>query len=303
MIEQVATDWHIDPQITFKEWKEAGRKLALVDNTLQWHWGEWWNHGHKKWDREAEEFIKELPLKRATLHVYGSVCNAVKPLTRIKDLPFKHHQLIAPMHEDPKEQKMWLKRAKKNKWPVSQLREAIQEAYKEPDPPLPKGKFNVIYADPPWCYGDKRTGFGGAEDHYPSMTVDDLCAMDIPVDTDAVLFLWVTSPILGECWPIITAWGFQYKASFVWDKVRHVLGHYNSVRHEFLLICTRGSFLPKDKTLHDSVVSIERTKHSEKPDYFRKLIEKMYPDGKKLELFGRKQVKGWTVYGNEAGVV
>lgn len=306
MIESVATDWHIDPQITFDEWKQAGQKLALVDNTLQWHWGEWWNHGHKKWDRKAEEFIKTLPLKRSTLQVYGSVCNTVKPLTRVKDLPFKHHRLIAPI-EDPKEQKKWLKRALDNHWPASQLREAIKEAYKEDDPPLPEGKFNVIYADPPWKYGDTCETGGpqsqGAAQKYPVMTIEELCNMDIPVADRAVLFMWVTSPILSECWPIIEAWGFQYKSSFVWDKIKHNMGHYNSVRHELLLICTRGSFLPKDKTLHDSVVSIERTKHSEKPEEFRKIIEKMYGKASAkthLELFARKKIQGWTAYGNEA---
>lgn len=32
----------------------------------------------------------------------------------------------------------------------------------------PKGKYRVIYADPPWSYGDERSGgsYGGAVDHY-----------------------------------------------------------------------------------------------------------------------------------------
>ncbi len=78
----------IKKDATFDEWKDAGRKLASVDNALQWHWGEWWNYGHKKWDREAEEFIKTLPLKRKTLKEYGSVSNLVKPSIRMDGLPF-----------------------------------------------------------------------------------------------------------------------------------------------------------------------------------------------------------------------
>jgi N6-adenosine-specific RNA methylase IME4 len=170
-------------------------------------------------------------------------------------------------------------------------------------PPLPPGKFNVIYADPPWKYGDKLIeGYGAAEHHYPSMDINELCALAVKGITadNAVLFIWVTSPFLDACWPIIRAWGFEYKSSFVWDKVKHNYGHYNSVRHEMLLICTRGSYLPDSRTLHDSVVTKERSnRHSEKPEYFRKLISSMYPQRKKLELFGRKKVKGWTVYGND----
>jgi N6-adenosine-specific RNA methylase IME4 len=67
-----------------------------------------------------------------------------------------------------------------------------------------------------------------------------------------------------------------------------------------LLVCVRGSFPKQNNTLHDSVISIERTdEHSEKPEYFRTLIEDMYPKSKKIELFARKQVDGWDVWGNE----
>ena len=134
------------------------------------------------------------------------------------------------------------------------------------------------------------------------MTIAELCAMDIKgiAGDDAVLFLWVTSPLLDECWPIIKAWGFNYKTSFVWDKVKHNFGHYNSVRHELLLVCTRGSCTPDAKELIDSVVEVERSKaHSGKPERFREIIDQLYPHGKRIELFARKNTKGWEAYGNE----
>lgn len=170
---------------------------------------------------------------------------------------------------------------------------------------IPFGKFRVLYADPPWKYGDSREsldGTTGSSAHYPSMTISELCHLPIEDKTaeDAVLFLWVTSPLLEECFHVIKAWGFKYKASFVWDKVKHNLGHYNSVRHEFLLLCTRGSCLPDTPKLFDSVQVIERSdRHSEKPEEFRDIIETLYPHGRKLELFARKKSKGWEVYGNE----
>ena len=168
---------------------------------------------------------------------------------------------------------------------------------------LPKGKYRVLYADPPWKYGDQLTeNYGATKYHYPAMSIRDLC--DLPVKElaadDAVLFLWVTSPILPEAFDVITAWGFKYKASFVWDKVKHNMGHYNSVRHEFLLICTRGSCLPDSNKLIDSVQSIERSaRHSEKPEEFRQIIVDLYPEGKRIELFARKDTKDWEVWGNE----
>ncbi len=195
-------------------------------------------------------------------------------------------------------------------WTEKALQKEKKIALASPEaPPLPKGKYNVIYADPPWMYSDKcDTGGvqkgGGAHKHYPLMTITELCELDIDglAADGAVLFLWVTSPLLAECFEVINAWGFKYKASFVWDKIKHNMGHYNSVRHEFLLICTKGSFMPENKKLYDSVVSVERSKHSEKPEKFREIIESLYPSGKKVELFARKQVKGWVSYGNDVAL-
>jgi N6-adenosine-specific RNA methylase IME4 len=165
------------------------------------------------------------------------------------------------------------------------------------------GKFRVFYADPPWKYGDTGYGKGtlAAGFHYPTMSIDELCALPVQkmAIADSVLFLWVTSPLLEDGFKVINAWGFRYKASFVWDKIKHNLGHYNSVRHEFLLIATRGSCTPDDRRLVDSVQSIERTEHSAKPAQFRELIDQLYPHGPRVELFARKKAKGWKQWGNQ----
>jgi N6-adenosine-specific RNA methylase IME4 len=41
-----------------------------------------------------------------------------------------------------------------------------------------------------------------------------------------------------------------------------------------------------------------RGEHSEKPEEVRRRIERLFP-GPYLELYGRKLVPGWTVWGNE----
>jgi len=180
-------------------------------------------------------------------------------------------------------------------------RQEIQEKAKEIE--KPSGKYRIIYADPPWKYSDERDGnTTGAEDHYKTMSIDELCALPIKdmAEDNAVLFLWVTSPLLEECFAVIRAWGFKYKTSFVWDKVKHNMGHYNSVRHELLLIATKGSCLPDNKKLFDSVQTIERSDvHSEKPELFREIVDELYTYGKRIELFARKQTEGWEAWGNE----
>jgi N6-adenosine-specific RNA methylase IME4 len=185
----------------------------------------------------------------------------------------------------------------------SDLRQRMKELFPPIMPAIPKGKYRIIYADPPWKYGNTMPDYFTEQgDYYPLMEIAEICALQVKelAADNAVLFLWATSPILEEAFEVIKAWGFEYKTSFVWDKVKHCMGHYNSVRHEFLLVCVRGSCQPDERTLFDSVVTEERIgRHSEKPEVFRGFIDALYTWGPRIELFARQEVKEWDVWGNE----
>ena len=81
------------------------------------------------------------------------------------------------------------------------------------------GKYNVIYADPPWSYN--QGGHGAATNHYNTMTPKAI--KELPVEAlaakDAVLFMWATFPNLPQALDTIQAWGFKYKTmAFNWVK-------------------------------------------------------------------------------------
>lgn len=81
-------------------------------------------------------------------------------------------------------------------------------------------KYNIIYADPPWRYEQRKIP-GGAEQHYPTMTLDDICNLPVEqlADKNCALFLWTTFPKLKEAFQVIDAWGFQYRTlAFLWLK-------------------------------------------------------------------------------------
>lgn len=189
-------------------------------------------------------------------------------------------------------------------------RELIKRKRKDP-PPLPEGKYRIFYADPPWQYSNAgiigpTDNYGHVHRHYPSMPIKELCDMGKRIKEmtgpNAVLFLWATAPLLEDSFKVIEAWGFVYKTNIVWDKIKHNFGHYVSVRHEHLLICTRGSCTPDTGKLHDSVQSIERSRtHSEKPEEFRAIIDRLYTYGKRIELFARAPTSNWDTWGNELG--
>ena len=65
-------------------------------------------------------------------------------------------------------------------------------------------KYNIIYADPPWRY-EQRSIQGGAEQHYPTMTLDDICKLPVAelADKDCALFLWTTFPKLKEAFQVV----------------------------------------------------------------------------------------------------
>lgn len=168
---------------------------------------------------------------------------------------------------------------------------------------LSKGRFPLIYADPPWRYDFSKDDADEVENHYPTMELSEICALpvgDSALD-DCVLFLWATSPKLEESFRVIAAWGFTYRTCAVWDKEWIGPGYYFRQRHELLLIATRGNVpVPKPESRPDSIFTERRTAHSRKPEIAYRLLEQMYPELPKLELFAREQRAGWHAWGNQA---
>jgi N6-adenosine-specific RNA methylase IME4 len=168
-------------------------------------------------------------------------------------------------------------------------------------------KYQIIYADPPWKYNKDEAYFGqDVEKHYPVMTYEELKELPIKdlADKDCVLYLWTTAPKLNWGIDLLRDWGFDYKSCLIWDKVKHNMGYYSSVRHEILLIGGRGASAPTDKSYAnqtDSVYVEERKEHSTKPNYYYEMIEKMHPlKTKRIELFARNKKERWDSWGHDA---
>lgn len=165
-------------------------------------------------------------------------------------------------------------------------------------------RFPVLYADPPWQYEHQATETRAVENHYPTMRLSDIQALPVPeiATEDCVLFLWATSPKLAEALSVVDAWGFTYRTCMVWVKDHIGQGHWARQRHELLLIAAKGDFpSPPDSVLPDSVLVAPRREHSAKPPEFYGIIERMYPELPKLELFARSEREGWCAWGNEVG--
>lgn len=168
-------------------------------------------------------------------------------------------------------------------------------------------KCFIIYADPPWRYNQKGVR-GAAEKHYPTMSIEELCALPVAEisASDSVLFLWTTFPQLPSALQLIKAWGFSYKtAGFVWLKKNRKsdswlcgMGFWTRGNAEICLLATKGHPKRKAANVHQFIISPIR-EHSRKPDEAREKIVALMGDLPRIELFARQTSPRWDVWGNE----
>jgi len=133
------------------------------------------------------------------------------------------------------------------------------------------------------------------------MPVDEIKQLAVPAADNAVLFLWAVAALLPDALDVMKAWGFEYRSNIIWDKLSIELGVSARNEHEQLLIGRRGNHPPpKQHHRTSSIVHARRGRHSEKPKQFYELLEQMYPNASKLELFARGRPRtGWTAWGNQ----
>jgi len=162
-------------------------------------------------------------------------------------------------------------------------------------------KYQIIMADPPWQYDFSKDNADKIENHYPTMTLKQICSLNVPSDDNCVLYLWATAPKLLEALEVMKSWGFKYKTHAIWDKQWIGMGYWFRGTHELLLVGTKGKVSPPKPTKRvASVYKERRTEHSKKPRYFRDIITDSFSaDWNKLEMFARQKTDGWDAIGYE----
>lgn len=190
-------------------------------------------------------------------------------------------------------------------------------------------KFQIIIADPPWSFSDslesmKRPVKRSAVSQYSTMSLDLVVGLrdvlDPIIDHDCcVLALWVPSVLLETGLRVVRAWGFDYKQTFVFVKVKNDvkksvvsseydlntctrvgMGRLFRQSHELALLGTIGKSVYKklrDKSQR-SVAFDQNFGHSIKTELLPERLELMYPDANRLELFARHKRPGWTCLGS-----
>jgi len=173
-------------------------------------------------------------------------------------------------------------------------------------------KYKIILADPPWIQskgGKKniRPNSSGEKLDYEVISLKEI--EDIMYDVldyaeeDSILFLWTIDKYLFEAEQIAKNLCYKLHARMIWNKITGIPAAF-TIRygHEYLLYMYRGKLLPVAKNERGKIHSVftEQVKrHSQKPEIAYQIIERLYPNTNKLELFARDKRKGWDVWGNE----
>ena len=167
-------------------------------------------------------------------------------------------------------------------------------------------KFRTIVADPPWWPTLHANTVGrtegkyraGPQRYYKLMKLDEISALCPPSQKQAHLWLWCLNQHVDWGYVVARAWGFEPQQMITWCKPTLGIGQFQS-NSEQVLVCRKGG--PVRNAFEKSGgtwFNWPRRRHSEKPDEFFKLVERVSP-GPYMEMFARKKRPGWMVWGNE----
>ena len=173
-------------------------------------------------------------------------------------------------------------------------------------------KYGIIYTDPAWkqtkgnirkCRPNQNKKLD-----YPTLSMEDI--KDIHKQVISLckekhnIFMWAIDKYLHEAEQMMKELGYELHARMIWDKTNGVAPAF-TVRfsHEYLLwFYKKGNILmpcDEQRGKYTTVLREQSTKHSKKPLCAYEMIEKMFPNIAKLELFARNYRDGWDCWGNE----
>lgn len=222
--------------------------------------------------------------------VSGDLKISKQDIIKIGELdPFEQEKVITKIQEEGKNVATIIKKGE-----IDQVKKEIKEGKIE----LPEGKFQVIMMDVPWPYNteyDESNIMGRSACPYPEMQLPEIYNLDIPADDNCVLFFWTTHKFLEESFSIIKHYGFEYKATLVWDKEKMGIGKTLRLQCEFCLVCFKGQPLWNLTNVRD-ILREPRREHSRKPEGLYEIINENLV-GNKLDYFSREEREGWLSFG------
>lgn len=165
--------------------------------------------------------------------------------------------------------------------------------------------------DPPWK--KKKGGIRKSRPNqdrdldYETMSTQDIFSLldsEVLVNKEShVVFMWTIEQYLVECDAYMLARGYKRHCRFIWDKTNGVAPAFTiRFTHEYLIWYYRDGLLPISKEQQGkfkTVFTEKSRQHSRKPDFAYQMVDLLYPNHPKIDVFSRELRPGWDQYGNE----
>lgn len=187
--------------------------------------------------------------------------------------------------------------------PFRRLKVARQaEAIRKEPPPLPgNGPYRVIVIDPPWPFEiHDEDPSHRAVYPYATMSIAQIAALRVAdiAHEHCILWLWTTNFHMCEALSLAAGWGFEHKTILTWVKDKFGFGDWLRCQTEHVLMATRGKPTVQ-LTNQSTALFVPARAHSEKPDEFYALVERLCPAPRYCELFARRARENWDGHGDE----
>lgn len=168
-------------------------------------------------------------------------------------------------------------------------------------PPLPDKQYKTLVVDPPWqikkIKRQVRPNQSGFD--YPTLSVDEIKSLPLPIADDAFVFLWTTHKYLPHAFGVLQAWELTYRFTMTWHK-NGGIQVFNSAQwnSEFVLVGTKGNPKLVSQKQFFTAFNAKRQGHSVKPDEFYQTIRRVSPSPR-IDMFARRRIGGFDAWGNE----
>jgi len=176
-------------------------------------------------------------------------------------------------------------------------------------------QYKNIMIDPPWPKkkGGKRAARPnqGRELDYKTMRVEDIFTLlDADIFTQAAephnVWMWTIEAFLLPCEREMGRRGYRRHARFIWDKTNGVAPAF-TVRfsHEYLIWYYKPKMPLIDKAQRGkfmTVFSEKARQHSRKPNFAYQMVDVLYPDETKFDVFSREARPGWVQFGDQQDI-
>lgn len=231
-----------------------------------------------KGDKEAETLMEKLDNEELTVNAaatYLELIEAAKSEDPEKDYALK---LLDSVHKEKMTSSQATKRLNKLRKKINDKNNIREDKFKKQKVEItniylnPDGTYNVLFAD-----------FSCI-----SVCFEDYMNMNIPTTYPAILCILTTIPFLKESLDVMEWWNFKYRAMCIWEKNNKNSNIYFKGSYEVLLLGTIWD-TPKIDYKFPSIITAKTGN-----ECVHKMIQRMFPNQKYIDLFPRENHEGWN---------